>query len=110
MSSHRGSIDPMFDVLSHHHCRRLLVALSEQDDSAPSLDLDALGEVVAPNGDRSRVHARMIHCHLPKLDSAGYVRWDRDAGTIAKGPEWVAIESLLRVLLDHRTELPDDLV
>jgi hypothetical protein len=48
------------------------------------------------------------HTHLPKLDEARFINWDRDLGIITRGPRFKEIEPLLRLVHDHQDELPDD--
>lgn len=58
--------------------------------------------------DETVLQTELVHNHLPKLESLGYVRWDRETGEVSKGPNWGEIEPLLRLLRDHEGELPDD--
>jgi hypothetical protein len=38
----------------------------------------------------------------------GFIRWDRDANEISKGPNWGDIAPLLILIEEHEDELPDD--
>ncbi|RQG87037.1 hypothetical protein EA462_15465 [Natrarchaeobius halalkaliphilus] len=51
---------------------------------------------------------QLTHTHLPKLDDMGYIVWDRDHGTIIKGPNWEEIEPVVRLLSDNRDQIPND--
>lgn len=51
---------------------------------------------------------QLIHNHLPKLDSMGYIVWNRDDETIVKGPNWDEIEPVIRLLDNNRGDLPED--
>lgn len=51
---------------------------------------------------------QLTHTHLPKLDDMGYIVWDRDHGTIVKGPNWEEIEPVVRLLSDNRDQIPTD--
>ncbi|MFB6151667.1 MAG: ArsR family transcriptional regulator [Haloarculaceae archaeon] len=95
--------DRVFDVLSHRHRRRLLVVLAEQPGEDSLIALAPLSERIATESAPDRVRLQLVHCHLPKLAETGYVRWDRDAGTVAKGPEWAVVEPFVRVLTDPTT-------
>lgn len=37
----------------------------------------------------------------------GFIEWDRDSGELSKGPNWEEIAPLLRLIHEHREELPD---
>ena len=45
------------------------------------------------------------HVHLPKLEEAGLVDWNRATDEIARGPQFDEIEPLLSVLAENRAEL-----
>lgn len=67
-------------------------------------------ETVAKNDAREtdELEVQLIHAHLPKLDNMGYIVWDRDNGTVVKGPNWEEIESVVRLLSDNREQIPSD--
>jgi len=44
------------------------------------------------------------HNHLPKLEEADYIEWDREAGTISEGPKFGEIEPLLKLIETHTKE------
>lgn len=100
MSIQRGRADRVFDVLRKHRRRQLLVVLDEWFSSETSIDCAALAERIATDGDSTQFQIELTHSHLPKLDSAGFITWDRDAGTVAKGPEWEALVPFLRLLYE----------
>lgn len=54
-------------------------------------------------GDKTEsvVQAIIQHSHLPKLEELEYISWDREAGTISKGPEWAEIVPFVQLLHDH---------
>lgn len=94
----------LLDVLSNSYRRELLVALSdhnpqEDDDRDP---LNILSDAVEPGSSA----IDLFHTHLPKLDSLGYIEWNRDTNEISKGPEWEQIAPVIKLLHDHRDELP----
>ena len=57
---------------------------------------------------KDETKAALVHNHLPKLEEAGYIEWDRESGTIEKGPEFDEIEPLLELIEEHSEELPQD--
>ena len=50
----------------------------------------------------------LYHVHLPTLETLGFVSWDRDAGTVRRGPDFDTIEPFLTVLIEYQTALPWD--
>jgi len=95
----------LFDALSASYRRQLLVALLEhnpQDDDPDPLDVTADGET-----DLDVLEIDLFHRHLPKLEEQEFIEWDRESGEIAKGPKWEEIGPIIRLIHDHRDELPD---
>ncbi len=41
-----------------------------------------------PRGRADEVAAELREQHLPALEAAGYIEWDREAGTITPGPNF----------------------
>ncbi|WP_411964629.1 hypothetical protein [Haloferax sp. YSMS24] len=98
-------LDEAFDVLRNVHRRRLLYNLREGRVER----LGGATRVVADGGvnDHTQLEVELYHLHLPKLDSAGYVSWDRESGAIETGPQFEEIEPLLDLMENHADELPD---
>jgi hypothetical protein len=99
-------LDRALDALGHKYRRRLLVGLLDhnpQDDDDAQRAETSLGDDLG-----EEVEVALIHSHLPKLEQAGYIAWDRESGEISKGPNWDEIAPLLQLLGDHADELPDD--
>lgn len=44
----------------------------------------------------------MVHQHLPLLEESGFIRWDRDAGEIRKGPRFEPVRGLLKAIREER--------
>lgn len=85
------------DALGHQTRRRILVELMDHNP------------VAVGNSHECEVsEVELIHCHLPKLDSMGYIVWDRDRETIVKGPDWEEIEPVIRLLSDNRECVPNN--
>jgi hypothetical protein len=96
------SLDGTLDALSHEHRRRLLLALREEN---PQEAADPQGSEETPSSDTELM---MYHAHLPKLESDGFIRWNRQEGTIEKGPEWDEIEPFLKLLGESEHDLLAD--
>jgi len=97
-------LNRLFGVLSSPRRRRILRTLAESNprqtgEFTPD-EFGADGEEVA------RFQVELYHVHLPKLADAGYVDWDRSAGTVRRGPKYEEIRPTLDLLLDHEEELP----
>lgn len=48
----------------------------------------------------------LYHQHLPHLDTLGYIDWDRETETIAKGWNFEEVLPLIEVLEDKQGTLP----
>ena len=101
--------DHVLDTLGDRYRRRLLVSLSEHNpqDDDPRASEWAVRDASDAGADEEAVRLVLFHNHLPRLKERGYVSWDREAGTIERGPNWTEVEPLLRLLDAHRDELPD---
>lgn len=97
-------MNQLFDALSHHYRRRVLVLLNDHNRHSER----ALGvEDLATEDDEPELLKRELHhTHLPKLDEAGYIEWDDETQTFWKGPMFDEIAPLLRQIDDHQDELP----
>lgn len=82
--------DTLFDALADDQRRALLAVLAEV---AEPLDVETLAEIVGdhdttgpdaefPAADSTRMEIALHHRHLPKLEDAGLVTYDTDAGTV----------------------------
>ncbi|WP_247731423.1 DUF7344 domain-containing protein [Halovivax limisalsi] len=89
--SERGITDPQ---------RRAVLDIVREAAPKP-VTRDHLAREVAPSGDAAgdaateRVAIQLHHCHLPKLDEAGVIRYDSEAGSVSyRGPtESPAVQS-----------------
>lgn len=98
-----------FEALANSYRRQLLLALFDanpQDDDAFD-PLNFLAEEETTD-DLAITRLELTHSHLPKLAEMGFIEWDRDLGELSKGPEWKEIAPLLRLIHEHRDELPDE--
>ncbi|NIC00572.1 helix-turn-helix transcriptional regulator [Halobacterium sp. R2-5] len=58
--------------------------------------------------EREPPHVHLYHGHLPKLDSAGFVDWDRETDTVSRGPNYEEIRPVIDLLAENQEELPAD--
>ena len=98
----RPEMDRIFDILRARHRRRILLLVKEGI-------VKTQADVMVRNGNETEDdEIALIHSHLPKLDDARYIAWDRETGEISKGPHFEEIEPLLELLENHADELPPD--
>lgn len=98
------SSDQVFTALSHTARRRVLSALVS---AAPRDEVEFESVEYAPEDQRPGSFAiELHHTHLPHLDDAGFVDWERESGTVDRGPAFEEIRPLLELLDEHRRELP----
>ncbi len=95
--------DKIADALGGRSRRQVLVELLDHNpvDQQEAVTKDTAQE------DEVR-ELQLTHTHLPKLDDMSYIVWDRDHGTIVKGPNWEEIEPVVRLLSDNRDQIPND--
>ncbi|WP_436935680.1 DUF7344 domain-containing protein [Halovenus marina] len=96
------AIDRIFDQLSTRRRRLILLSL-KQEDVRTETDLMIRGK-----SDDTTAEVELVHNHLPKLEDAGYIKWNRETGEISKGPNFDEIEPLLELIENHVDELPPD--
>lgn len=51
--------------------------------------------------------AEIYHTHLPKLEAAGFIEWDRDSSTITHGTNFEQVQPVVQLMYDHEDELPE---
>lgn len=101
----RPELDRMFDSLSHPDRRRILTLLSDHDPRGET----ELGpeEVAAEHDDPRLLERELRHLHLPQLEEREYIEWDGETRTIRRGPRFDEVVPLIRLMQNHRDELPD---
>ncbi|WP_101297118.1 DUF7344 domain-containing protein [Halegenticoccus soli] len=81
--------------------------LRQVSENAPH-DISSLSErEELAEGHAEDLCLQLHHVHLPKLEKRGYIRYDRETGTITKGPNFDEIDSVLRSLNEYEDELVD---
>jgi hypothetical protein len=97
--------DDAFTILANRRRRRLVVALLGHNPQQDRVDIP--DGVSFEEEDVARLQSELEHVHLPKLEAAGYISWDREQQEIRKGPKFDEIRPLLELIERHRGELPD---
>lgn len=88
-------LDDLFDALANHHRRQLLSTLL---DSKPET------EIPVPE----TLTVRMNHAHLPRLDEAGYIEWDRERDVIRRGSRFDDVLPIITIMRENDHELPGE--
>jgi len=123
-----GDTDTLFNLLADEDRRRILFLLCDTG----SIHLpDAIlprgqarsqrqgrnrsgppSEIGSGSGERTRrqMEMQLHHRHLPKLQRAGAIEWDRNTGTVSRGPQFEDIEPVLCLLAANNGRFPDDLL
>lgn len=102
----RIELDLLVMDLSDPTRRSILMRLAGQDprdgDESAIDDLDAEDDRV------ELLEAEVTYHHLPQLDRAGILEWDRDSGTITPGPNFERVRPLIDLIRTHQDELPEE--
>ncbi|AXG08516.1 ArsR family transcriptional regulator (plasmid) [Haloplanus rubicundus] len=88
-------MDRIMEVLSKQQRREILYRLKRDDRLEPFQGPDAL--------DSSEIE--LYHVHLPKLEAAGYIDWNRETGAVMKGPQYDEVETFLTLIENHADEV-----
>lgn len=88
------SLDVVFNILQNRRSRLVLQAIEERDGTTTLSDLaEHIGGIendkpsTALNAqERKRVYVGLYQCHLPKMDDAGAIEFDKNRGTVERGP------------------------
>lgn len=99
-------MDEIFDALSNAHRRRLLVALLE---GGPQGDGVAVPEDIHEEEQTlETLRSECYHSHLPRLEEAGFVRWNRETNQVSRGPAFDEIRPVLELIRDRTDGFADD--
>jgi hypothetical protein len=101
------SEDELFDVLSNHR-RRYAVHVMKRED-AERLEIGPMAEQIAAwenevelaevdYAERKRVYTALQQQHLPMMDDAGVVEFDKDRGTVEPTPALGDVDLYLDVV------------
>ena len=95
-------LSDQLSILAEANRRRLLIALADRNPRS----IDSDGYVGGPDMSDPNVATAMYHVHLPKLEAAGFIDWDREENVVTRGPKFEEIRPLVDLLDSHREELP----
>lgn len=97
--------DAVFRALASERRRRLLAALARH---SPEDEIPVSEAVRSRSRGMDDFPIAMRHNHLPKLERWGFIRWNRDAGVVSRGPQFEEIVPLLTTLLNHDDDLAQE--
>ncbi|PSP40774.1 hypothetical protein BRC63_05275 [Halobacteriales archaeon QH_10_70_21] len=92
-------MDRVMDILANRH-RRLMVLSLKRGGVETETDL------MFRSSGREEAEMALRHTHLPKLEEAGYIEWNRETGEVSKGSRFDEIEPILELIENHSDELP----
>lgn len=116
----------LFELLADDHRRRVLVSLCQTESIRVPDGLRTRGAVqtsdspsarkprdeetppASPSEPSRQLEVELIHGHLPKLESADLIEWDRETGTVSRGPAFEDVEPALGTILRNAEAFPDD--
>lgn len=99
-------LDGFAEAMGHEYRRRVLFMLYSDGDT----QLDVPDDLNTTGHDPEQFHLALVHIHLPKLESNGFITWDRADGTIQRGERFESLGPLLEVLemyYDHVVPISD---
>lgn len=88
----------LFRALQSPVRRRILFNLLEHN---PQQGLLVPEDVHVGKKPIDQLNLELTHNHLPLMEQAGFIRWDRAVNQIHKGPEFDEISGLLRLIDEH---------
>ena len=98
----RRPLDTVFDALTHPVRREIVTVLLESN--ARSEGEFPIREFEHDEPDHHPT--QLYHTHVPKLEAAGYVEWNRGTSTIRPGPRFDEIAPFVELLIARQHELP----
>jgi hypothetical protein len=99
------TVDELFDALSRAPRRRILAAFA--DGSSRGEDVFYLADLVPADAERDAFLTMLHHVHLPYLDDAGFVDWDRQSKTVRRGPKYDDIAPFIELAVSNQDDLPE---
>lgn len=98
-------LDEIMAALADEHRRQLLVALQDHN---PQEAVQTPEGVQVDSEQLAELQIEMCHNHLPRLEEAGFITWDREQHVVEKGPQFEEIKPVLDLFEENRDELPVD--
>jgi hypothetical protein len=103
LASPRPTADEEFaGALSHVQRRTILVTLLDRESASSEF-------VPIADGDTDDSVPRLVELtevHLPKLEAEGLIEWDRPTHSVARGPNFEAVQHALEGFVEDDDQLP----
>jgi len=99
-------MDDIMRALSNVHRRRLLVALLDHNPHRESLDIPK--DVHEGEKELETLQLEFHHSHLPRLEAAGLICWNRERNDVVKGPRFDEVRPFLELERINVDELSED--
>lgn len=125
--SRMSDASALFELLAADHRRRLLILLCETDSIQIPEGLLTRGTRARTNEspqesgheetaiqhtptEEDALEVQLVHCHLPKLEDADAIKWDRETQTVTRGPAFAELEPFLSLLIGNADKFPHKLL
>ncbi|WP_436923210.1 DUF7344 domain-containing protein [Halosimplex amylolyticum] len=79
-----NAVDEILGALAHH-LRREIINYFENEAAGDTATIDEIGDYIdtrMPDGDRENLPTVLVHKHLPKLESVGWLEFDQRNGEV----------------------------
>lgn len=95
--------DTALELLAHRDRRRLLLAIQHGDGDRTQIE-----SIRRETENAKRLAVAMRHVHLPKLEAAGIVEWNRETNEVRKGERFEGILPFVRSIVEAPEELTSE--
>lgn len=95
----------LYRVFTDPRRRRLLRRLNETP--LDGVNASAIGHS-ADGSHSDDLAVEMRHVHLPMLEDAGFIDWDRESQRVSRGPRFNELDDVLQVADEHDPVRPVD--
>lgn len=100
--------DTMLRALAAEPRRQLIVSLADTPPGE-SVALPEAANRSRPRREPELLYRELIHSHLPTLEQAGLVEWEREPLSARRGPRFEEAAAIVAVVRSHADELPQSL-
>lgn len=101
--------DRLLSILSAEPRRQMIISLLDQP---PERRLPVPEAADSPNITMDPEEFQLVvrHQHLPMLEAAGYIRWDRERSLVQRGPNFREAGDVMTLLIESVGQYPDILI